>query len=64
MIENPVKYIVVLIGIFGFVYVLIELFAHTTELPEWLTPRLAAMWITFFVALLWLLKSMAPAPAY
>ena len=61
MIENPVKYVVVLIGVFGLVYVLVELFAITTELPEWLTPRLAAMAVTFFVALLWLLKSLAPA---
>lgn len=61
MIDNPVKYIVVLVGVFGFIYVLVELFEKTTELPEWLTPRLAAMWVTFFVALLWLLKSMAPA---
>jgi hypothetical protein len=64
MAIDPVKYIVILIGVFGLVYLLVELFEKATEIPEWLTPRLAAMWVTFFIALLWLLKSMNPAPAY
>ena len=64
MAIDPVKYLLVLIGVFGLIYLLVELFHKAYEVPEWLTPRLAAMWVTFFVALLWLLKAMNPAPAY
>ena len=64
MIAHPVKYFVVLIGVFGLVHLFVELLGQTTELPEWLTPRLAALWVTFLVAILWLLRSAAPDPAY
>jgi hypothetical protein len=62
MAINPVKYIVVLIVVFGMIHLLVTLFHEATELPEWLTPRLAAMWATFFVALLWMLNAMNQAP--
>lgn len=64
MAINPVKYVLVLITVFGFVYLLIELFHKAYEMPEWLTPRLGAMLVTFFVALMWMLQAMNPAPAY
>ncbi len=64
MIEDPVKYVLVLIGVFATVHLLVEQFEKATELPEWLTPRLGAMLATFMVALLWLLKSLSPAPPY
>lgn len=62
MAIDPVKYVLVLIVVFGFVYLLFELFHKAYEIPDWLTPRLAAMVATFFVALYWMLSSLAPPP--
>ena len=61
---SPVQYFVVLVVVLGMTHLLCDLLEQAEQLPFWITPRLAALLVTFFVATIWLLRSMAPGPAY
>ncbi len=63
-IESPMpaalQFIALLIVAFGMTYWLCDLLEQAERLPLWLTPRLAALAVTFFVALFWILKNARP----
>ena len=46
---------------YGVTHLLCDLFERADRLPLWLTPRLAALFVTFFVAIYWILKAIRPA---
>lgn len=53
-------FIVILIVVFGMVYLLCDLLEQADQLPFWLTPRLAALLVTFFIAIFWILRATRP----
>lgn len=58
-----VHFLLILVIVFGMTHLLCELLETADRLPLWLTPRLAALFVTFFVAIFWILRASRPSPA-
>ncbi|MBL9150891.1 MAG: hypothetical protein JNK37_00315 [Verrucomicrobiales bacterium] len=58
--SGQLHFIVILIVVFGMTYLLCDLLEQAEKLPFWITPRLAALFVTFFVAIFWILRATAP----
>ncbi|MCB1078124.1 MAG: hypothetical protein KDM63_15595 [Verrucomicrobiae bacterium] len=60
--ESPLHFIVILIVVFGMTHLLCDLLEQAEKLPFWITPRLAALYVTFFVAIFWILSATSRQP--
>jgi hypothetical protein len=59
---HGLHFIVILIVVYGMTHLLCDLLEQAERLPFWLTPRLAALFVTFFVAIIWILRASQPTP--